>query len=135
MILPKIVFDKKDFTDIRTTFNISLTEKPEKLKYSQNECSTLKYNTKSLTARGPIDKINIVYIFNICLFILLSIILILLGSDKIDYKRGRNFINTLIFLTFIIFFGLHYYIGKIKETQKCCAFTRIITVIIIRQLT
>jgi hypothetical protein len=43
-----------------TTFNITLTEKPEKLKYSQNECSTLKYNTKSLTARGPIDKINIV---------------------------------------------------------------------------
>ena len=43
-----------------TTFNISLTEKPEKLKYSQNECSVLKYNTKSLTAKGPIDKINIV---------------------------------------------------------------------------
>mgnify|MGYP000861498496 CR=1 FL=1 len=34
--------------------------KPEKLKYSQNECSVLKYNTKSLTAKGPIDKINIV---------------------------------------------------------------------------
>jgi len=43
-----------------TTFNISLTEKPEKLKYSQNECSVLKYNTKSLTEKGPIDKINIV---------------------------------------------------------------------------
>jgi len=43
-----------------TTFNISLIEKPEKLKYSQNECSVLKYNTKSLTAKGPIDKINII---------------------------------------------------------------------------
>jgi NADH:ubiquinone oxidoreductase subunit 3 (subunit A) len=68
--------------------------------------------------KKKLDKINVVYIFTICLFILLSIILILLGSDKIDYNRGRNFINTLIFLTFIIFFGLHYYIGKIKETQK-----------------
>jgi len=43
-----------------TTFDISLIEKPEKLKYSQNECSVLKYNTKSLTAKGPIDKINII---------------------------------------------------------------------------
>ena len=68
--------------------------------------------------KKKLDKINVVYIFTICLFILLSIILILLGSDKIDYKKSKNFINILIFLTFIIFLGLHYYIGKIKETQK-----------------
>ena len=85
-------------------------EKKNKLLKTIN--SNVEFEKKKL------DKINIVYIFTICLFILLSIILILLGSDKIDYKRGRNFINTLIFLTFIIFFGLHYYIGKIKETQK-----------------
>ena len=43
-----------------TTFNISLTKVPEKLRYSQNECDILSYTTNSLSAKGPINKINIV---------------------------------------------------------------------------
>tara|TARA_B100001540_G_scaffold317587_1_gene351424 strand:- start:6205 stop:8496 length:2292 start_codon:yes stop_codon:yes gene_type:complete len=98
-------------------------EKTTKLRNINDELEKKNKLLKTINSnvefeKKKLDKINIVYIFTICLFILLSIILILLGSDKIDYKRGRNFINTLIFLTFIIFIGLHYYIGKIKETQK-----------------
>jgi hypothetical protein len=43
-----------------TTFNISLSKKPEKLTYSSNECDRLQYTTNSLSARGPINKINII---------------------------------------------------------------------------
>ena len=43
-----------------TTFVISLSQKPEKLSYSQNECDKLRYTTTSLSAKGPINKINIV---------------------------------------------------------------------------
>ena len=43
-----------------TTFNIALYEVPEKLSYTSSECSTLEYSTTSLTADGPINKINIV---------------------------------------------------------------------------
>ena len=43
-----------------TTFNISLDKVPEKLTYSQGECDTLSYTTNSLSAKGPIDKINII---------------------------------------------------------------------------
>ena len=43
-----------------TTFNISLTKVPEKLTYSQNECDTLSYITNSVSAKGPIDKIDII---------------------------------------------------------------------------
>ena len=43
-----------------TTFSISLTKIPEKLTYSQNECDILRYNTNSISAKGPIHKINIV---------------------------------------------------------------------------
>jgi len=43
-----------------TTFNISLSKVPEKLTYSQNECDALLYTTNSISAKGPIDKINIV---------------------------------------------------------------------------
>ena len=43
-----------------TTFNISLTNLPEKLKYSGNECDILNYTTNSLSAKGSIGKINIV---------------------------------------------------------------------------
>jgi hypothetical protein len=43
-----------------TTFNISLTKVPEKLTYSQSECDTLIYTTNSISAKGPINKINIV---------------------------------------------------------------------------
>jgi len=43
-----------------TTFNISLNKVPEKLTYSQNECDTLSYATNSVSAKGSIDKINIV---------------------------------------------------------------------------
>jgi hypothetical protein len=43
-----------------TTFNISLSKKPEKLTYTSNECDKLQYTTNSLSAKGPIDKINII---------------------------------------------------------------------------
>jgi hypothetical protein len=43
-----------------TTFNISLVKVPEKLTYSQGECDALLYTTNSVSAKGPIDKINIV---------------------------------------------------------------------------
>jgi hypothetical protein len=43
-----------------TTFTISLLEKPEKLTYAQNECDKLEYTTTSLSAKGSINKINIV---------------------------------------------------------------------------
>ncbi len=43
-----------------TTFAISLSEKPEKLSYTQNECDKLQYTTTSLSAKGPINKINII---------------------------------------------------------------------------
>lgn len=43
-----------------TTFSFSLDRIPEKLSYSQNECDTLEYTTNSLSAKGPINKINIV---------------------------------------------------------------------------
>ena len=42
-----------------TTFNIALNKVPEKLSYDSSECSTLEYSTNSLTADGPINKINI----------------------------------------------------------------------------
>ena len=42
-----------------TTFNISLFKKPEKLSYTQNECDKLQYTTTSLSAKGSINKINI----------------------------------------------------------------------------
>jgi hypothetical protein len=43
-----------------TTFIISLSKKPEKLTYIQNECDKLQYTTTSLSAKGSIDKINII---------------------------------------------------------------------------
>ena len=43
-----------------TTFDISLEVKPEKLNYTQSECDVLKYTTNSLTAKGPINRINII---------------------------------------------------------------------------
>ena len=43
-----------------TTFTISLSKKPEKLTYIQSECDKLQYTTTSLSAKGPIDKINII---------------------------------------------------------------------------
>ena len=43
-----------------TTFNISLDVVPEKLTYSQSECNNLSYTTNSTSAKGSIDKINIV---------------------------------------------------------------------------
>ena len=43
-----------------TAFNIFLSEIPERLSYASTECNTLSYNTKSLTANGPIAKINII---------------------------------------------------------------------------
>ncbi len=42
-----------------TTFNISLKKRPEKLSYTQEECSVLKYTTDSLTASGGVNKIKI----------------------------------------------------------------------------
>ena len=43
-----------------TTFNITLNKSPEKLTYSQDECNLLEYSTTSLTAKGSIDKVNII---------------------------------------------------------------------------
>jgi len=43
-----------------TTFNITLNKIPEKLTYSQDECDVLEYFTTSTSAKGPIDKINII---------------------------------------------------------------------------
>jgi hypothetical protein len=43
-----------------TTFTVSLSKKPEKLTYTQNECDKLQYTTNSLSAKGPINKINII---------------------------------------------------------------------------
>ena len=43
-----------------TTFTISLSRKPEKLTYTQNECDKLQYNTTSLSAKGPINKIDVI---------------------------------------------------------------------------
>ena len=43
-----------------TSFNISLTSIPEKLEYSQNECDIITYSTNSTSAKGPINKINII---------------------------------------------------------------------------
>ena len=42
-----------------TTFDILLTEIPEKLSYNQSECSTLNYTTKSLTEKGSVDKVTL----------------------------------------------------------------------------
>lgn len=43
-----------------TTFSFSLSRIPEKLSYSRIECETLEYSTGSLSAKGPINKINII---------------------------------------------------------------------------
>lgn len=43
-----------------TTFTISLSKKPEKLTYTQNDCDKLQYTTTSLSAKGPINKIDII---------------------------------------------------------------------------
>ena len=44
-----------------TTFSIALPVIPEKLKYTQDQCKTLKYKTTSKNASGPISKLNILY--------------------------------------------------------------------------
>ena len=43
-----------------TTFDVSLDFNPSNVSYAQTDCDTLKYYTKSPTARGPIHKTNIV---------------------------------------------------------------------------
>ena len=58
-----------------TTFSFSLNKIPEKLSYVQSECDTLKYTTTSLSADGPIDKINII-------------------SGGTDYKKLPTFRNS-----------------------------------------
>lgn len=42
-----------------TTFHVSLHDIPQKLSYSQNECSYLKYETTSKSAKGGISNIRI----------------------------------------------------------------------------
>ena len=44
-----------------TTFSVALPVIPEKLKYTQDQCKTLKYKTTSKNASGPISKLNILY--------------------------------------------------------------------------
>ena len=53
-------FNYKIFGVGSTTFSFSLDKIPEKLSYLQNECSNLSYTTDSLSAKGAINKINIV---------------------------------------------------------------------------
>lgn len=43
-----------------TTFNIVLTNIPEKLSYNKSECSTLEYSTNSLSSSGGIKNIRII---------------------------------------------------------------------------
>ncbi len=43
-----------------TTFNINLTANPEDLSYTSTECDVLEYSTTSSTAKGPVDKINLI---------------------------------------------------------------------------
>jgi hypothetical protein len=43
-----------------TTFNISLREVPEKYSYKPIDCDVLKYTTNSRTAKGGIDKIDLI---------------------------------------------------------------------------
>ena len=43
-----------------TTFNISLNVVPEKLTYSESDCDNLSYTTNSISAKGSINKINVV---------------------------------------------------------------------------
>jgi hypothetical protein len=43
-----------------TTFTISLSKKPEKLTYTQNECNKLEYTTTSLSEKGSINKVDII---------------------------------------------------------------------------
>ena len=42
-----------------TTFSISIPEIPEKLSYGSTETSTLKYSTKSIRAKGPVESVNL----------------------------------------------------------------------------
>jgi hypothetical protein len=41
-----------------TTFNLLLTQSPERNSYSQSDCSDLSYTTSSITASGPIAKVK-----------------------------------------------------------------------------
>jgi hypothetical protein len=43
-----------------TTFDISLSKFPEKLKYSSSECDNISYATNSISAKGSINKLNII---------------------------------------------------------------------------
>jgi hypothetical protein len=43
-----------------TTFDISLSKLPEKLKYLQSECDDISYTTDSVYAKGAINKLNII---------------------------------------------------------------------------
>mgnify|MGYP003133587279 CR=1 FL=1 len=58
-----------------TTFEISLSQVPEKLSYDDSECSSLDYTTTSLTARGGINNVNIL-------------------SGGINYKKLPNFVGS-----------------------------------------
>jgi hypothetical protein len=44
-----------------TTFDISLSQKPESIEYTQPNCETLEYTTSSLTAKGGIKDISIIF--------------------------------------------------------------------------
>jgi len=43
-----------------TTFSIYLENKPERVSYAKTDCQELTYSTNSETAKGPIDKIDII---------------------------------------------------------------------------
>ena len=44
-----------------TTFKINLAKEPEKLSYTRSECDLLEYTTTSTSAKGPVDKIKLIF--------------------------------------------------------------------------
>ena len=44
----------------QTNFTIFLNDIPERTSYQETECDVIEYTTKSKSAKGPIDKINII---------------------------------------------------------------------------
>ena len=44
-----------------TTYGINLTHVPERVSYASTECDLLKYTTKSTSANGSIDKVDLIF--------------------------------------------------------------------------
>jgi hypothetical protein len=62
IFLPSLYTGKYNVSGIGSTvFNISLTNIPEFLSYTQSQCTNLSYSTKSLSASGYIDRIKLIF--------------------------------------------------------------------------